>query len=104
MGFADLREEVGFGAEGDGFASARWALQVGGEESDGKLAALAEAAGLEVEADRNGREADADFSLAKFDRGAVRGLAQLRGADGEGVASGGRHATGAVSKEKPPPE
>jgi hypothetical protein len=34
----------------------------------------------------------------------VGGLAQLRGAESEGVAGGGRHDTGAVSKEKPPPE
>jgi hypothetical protein len=34
----------------------------------------------------------------------VRAVAQLRGADGEGVASGGRHEPCGVSKEKPPPE
>ena len=61
-------------------------MQVGGEKADRKLTALPESAGLEVEADRNGSEADDDFSLAKFDRGAVRGLAQLRGAESEGVA------------------
>ncbi len=79
-------------------------MQVGGEESDRELAALAEAAGFEVEADGDRGEADADFSLAKLDRGAVGALAQLRGAESEGVAGCRRHATRAVSKEKPPPE
>jgi hypothetical protein len=78
-------------------------LQVGGEKADAELAALAEAAGLEVEADGDGGEADADLSLAELDRGAVGALAQLRGAESEGVAGCGRHDTGAVSKEKPPP-
>jgi hypothetical protein len=78
-------------------------LQVGGKETDRKLTALAEAAGLEVEADGDGGEADADLSLAEFYGRAVGALAQLRGAESEGIASGGRHEPCGVSKEKPPP-
>ena len=81
-----MADEIGLGAKGDGFASAGWGLQVSGEETDRELTALPEAAGFEIEADGDGSEADADLSLAKFYGRAVGALAQLRGAESEGVA------------------
>ena len=77
-------------------------MQVSGEETDRKLTALAQAAGLEVEADRNRREGGEEFNLAKLYADAVGAVAQLRGAESEGVAGCGRHASLGVSKEKPP--
>jgi hypothetical protein len=53
---------------------------------------LAEAAGVEVEADGYGGKADADLLAAECDGDAVDGIGRLGGAEGEGVAGLRLHA------------
>ncbi len=100
----DFCDEVGSPVVEDGLSTTRRALEVRNKKTASKLAALLQSPGVEVEADGRGRQANANLLPAKFHKYSVEGIANGGGADGEGVASVGRHEPRGVSKEKPPPE
>lgn len=71
----DFGDEVGAPVVKHRFPTTRRALKVGNQKSASELAALLQSAGVEVEADGRGRQANADLLPAKFHKYSVEGIA-----------------------------
>ena len=88
--------------EVDRFATAWGAFKVAGLKADGEFAALAEAAGLEVERNGDGRDAGAEIMRAEFYRNAEERIARGGGKGFEAALLIWRHASRCVSKSRTP--